>query len=139
MKTAFRNLFHLRFRAQSQAQSHRERVQIRKSQDHLSRASRCGRQRLERAEPPSKHLSSRCRRRYLPFNFVELCTGGLEIGLSRRHAGHCAFMRLDRGCHGGLSGGKSLASFAGHEMLSPLLPCIGRDRFYGFPGGNCTS
>lgn len=48
-------------------------------------------------------------------------------------------MRLQRGCHGSLSGGKSLASFTGHQMLSPLLPCIGRDRFDRFPGGNCTS
>lgn len=38
-----------------------------------------------------------------------------------------------------LSGGKSLASFAGHQMLSPLFPCIGRNGFDGFPGGNCTS
>lgn len=90
-------------------------------------------------KPRSKHLSSRRRRCYLPFNFVELCTGGLEIGFSRRHAGQCAFMCLKRGCHAGLSGGKPLASLAGHEMLSPLLPCIGRNRFDGFPGGNCTS
>lgn len=94
---------------------------------------------LEKLKPRSKHLSSRRRRGYLPFDFVEFCTDDLEIGLSRRHTGQCPFMRLNRGRHRGLSGGKSLASFAGHQMLRPLLPCIGRYRFDRFPGGNCTS
>ncbi|MBP2431507.1 hypothetical protein JOH48_005459 [Bradyrhizobium elkanii] len=91
------------------------------------------------AEPRSKYLSRRPRPCHLPFNFVEPCTGCLESSLSRRYTSQCAFIRLKRGCHSGLSGGKSLASFAGNEMLSPLLPRIGRDRFDGFPGCNCTS
>ncbi|MCK1483347.1 hypothetical protein IVB25_11580 [Bradyrhizobium sp. 193] len=121
------------------SQSQRECVQsCESSQYHLLRL-RWTAATLEKLKPRSKHLYSRRRRCYLSFDFVERCTGGLEIGLSRWNTGQCAFVRLKRGCHGGLSGGKSLASFSGHQMLSSLLPCIGRNRFDGLPSGNCTS
>lgn len=121
------------------SESQRECVQsCESSQYHLLRL-RWTTATLEKLKPRSKHLSSRHRPCYLPFDFVEPRTGCRESGLSRRHTGQCQFMRLKGRCHGGLSGGKSLASFAGHEMLSPLLPRIGRNRFDGFPGGNCTT
>lgn len=121
------------------SESQRECVQYCKSsQYHLLRL-RWTAATLEKLKPRSKHLSSRRRRCHLPFDFVEHCTGGFQIGLCRRHTGHCAFVRLKRRCYGGLSGGKSLASFAGHKMLSPLLPRIRRNRFDSLPCGNCTA
>lgn len=80
-----------------------------------------------------------CCSAHLRFDLREPCLGGCQSSFCLWHKREGVRVRPLSHSQVRLSGGKSLASFASHQMLSPLLPCIGRNCFDGFPGCDCTS